>query len=72
MEVQPHTFLTSALDIGEWSYSRPGCFTPGKRPPPVLLGYETGWDTEPVWTGWRREKNPAPPGNRYPVVQSVD
>jgi hypothetical protein len=24
-------FLTSALDGGEWSSSRPGCFTPGER-----------------------------------------
>jgi hypothetical protein len=26
-------FLTSALVGGEWSYSRPGCFTPQKKPP---------------------------------------
>jgi hypothetical protein len=32
-------FLTSALDGGEWSASRPGRFTPGKQsPPPYLLG----------------------------------
>jgi hypothetical protein len=31
MEVQRHTFLTSALQGGEWSASRPGRFTPGER-----------------------------------------
>jgi hypothetical protein len=29
MEVQLHVFLTSALDGGEWSASRPGCFIRG-------------------------------------------
>jgi len=28
-EVQPHAFLTSALEGREWSVSRPGHFTPG-------------------------------------------
>jgi hypothetical protein len=28
-----HIFLTSALGGGEWSASRPGCFTPGERAP---------------------------------------
>jgi len=31
VEVWRHAFLTSALDAGEWSASRPGCFTLGKR-----------------------------------------
>jgi hypothetical protein len=26
-----HIFMTSALAGGQWSASRPGCFTPGKR-----------------------------------------
>jgi hypothetical protein len=30
-DVQIHVFLTSALDGGEWSASRPGRFTPGER-----------------------------------------
>jgi hypothetical protein len=33
VEVQLHAFLTSALDGGEWSASRPGCFTPKERSP---------------------------------------
>jgi hypothetical protein len=31
VEVQPHTFLTSALDEGEWSASHPSCFIPWER-----------------------------------------
>jgi hypothetical protein len=33
VEVQLHAFLTSALDEGEWSVSRPGRFTPRGRAP---------------------------------------
>jgi hypothetical protein len=33
MEVQLHAFLTSALDGGDWSASRPDLFTAGKRIP---------------------------------------
>jgi len=31
-EVQHPSFLTSALDEGEWLTSHLGCFTPGKEP----------------------------------------
>jgi hypothetical protein len=31
MEVLLHAFLTSAVDVGEWSTSRPGRFTPRER-----------------------------------------
>jgi hypothetical protein len=43
--------LTSALDGGEWSASRPGRFTPGEKPL-VTIGYEAGWNSEPSWTRW--------------------
>jgi hypothetical protein len=33
VDVYIHTFLTSALDGGEWSASRPCRFTPGERAP---------------------------------------
>jgi hypothetical protein len=49
---------TSALDGSEWSVSRPGRFTPGERIP-----VEVGWDSEPVWTLWRREKSLVPRKN---------
>jgi hypothetical protein len=45
-----YPFTTSALDGGEWSASRPvRALTPGKRPP-VPIGQEAGWGSEPVWT----------------------
>jgi hypothetical protein len=36
VEVQVHAFLTSTLDGGEWSASRPGLFTPRERVPGTL------------------------------------
>jgi len=35
-------YLTSALDGGEWSASRPGCFTPRERAPgtPWIGGWQ--------------------------------
>jgi hypothetical protein len=33
VDVWLHTFLTLALDGGEWSASHPGCFTPRERDP---------------------------------------
>jgi len=38
VDVYFHAFLTSALDGGEWSATRPGHFTPGKeRKSPVSI-----------------------------------
>jgi len=39
--IAPHTFLTSALDGGEWSASRPTCFTLGETAPGIL--WIGGW-----------------------------
>jgi hypothetical protein len=66
-----NSFLTSALDEGEWSASRPGrALTPGKGPP-VLIVQEAGWAPEPVWTQRLQEKSSASFGDRTPGVQSV-
>jgi hypothetical protein len=47
MEVKFHTFLTAAVDAGEWSASRSGRFvTEGKSPIPILQ--VTGWTPKPV------------------------
>jgi hypothetical protein len=55
--------LTSALDGGEWSASRPGRFTPRERAPGTH--WIEGWVcSEPFWQRWRREKFPALAGNR--------
>jgi hypothetical protein len=51
-DIAPYSFMTSALDGGEWSASRPGrALSPGKGPP-VPIGQEAargpraGLDTE--------------------------
>jgi hypothetical protein len=54
VELWLHALLTSALDGGEWSASRPGGFTPGVRSP-LSIAWEAEWVLEPVWTLWRRE-----------------
>ena len=53
--------LTSALDWGGWSTPRPGRFTPGEDPVPIVQ--EAGWAPGPVCTG---AENLVPPGIRSP------
>jgi len=48
---------TSALDGDGWSTPRPGRFTPGKDPVPIVQ--EDGWAPGPAWTG---AENFAPAG----------
>jgi hypothetical protein len=52
-----YSFSTSELDGGEWSASRPGRAVPPGKGPPVLIGQETGWAPEPVWTLMLEEKS---------------
>jgi hypothetical protein len=52
--------LTSALDGGGWSVPRPGRFTHGNDPVPIVQ--ETGWAPGLVWTG---AENLAPTGIRF-------
>jgi hypothetical protein len=66
-----YSFLTSALDGGEWSESRPGRALPPGKEPPVSIVQEAGWASEPVWTQRLEEKSSAFVGDRTPVVQSV-
>jgi hypothetical protein len=73
VEVQLHVLLTSALDGGQWSTSRPGCFTPGERSPDVRLDMRLGgpqgrYDRD----GKDKKQISVPTGNRTTVVQSVD
>jgi hypothetical protein len=52
-----YSFLTSVLDKGQWSASRPGrALNPGKGPL-VPTVQETGWASEPVWTQRLEELN---------------
>jgi hypothetical protein len=50
-----YAFLTSELEGGEWSASRPGRALPPWKEPPVPTVQEAGWAPEPVWT-WRLEE----------------
>jgi hypothetical protein len=63
-----YSFLTSTLDGGEWSASRPGCALPPGKGPPVPIGQEAGWAPEPVWTQRPEEKSSASVGDRTLVV----
>jgi hypothetical protein len=56
---------------GEWSASRPNRALPPGKEPPVPIGQEARWASEPVWTQKLEEKSSAPVGDRTPVVQPV-
>jgi hypothetical protein len=63
-EVQLHSFLTSALDGGEWSTSRSGRFTPGKETR-YLLNRRLGGSQRRSGRFWRKlglcwDLNPGP------------
>jgi hypothetical protein len=66
-----YSFLTPALEGGEWSASRPGHALPLGKEPPVPTVQEAGWAPEPVWMQRLEEKSCVPVGNRTPAVQSV-
>jgi len=60
VEVQLYSFMTTALEWGEGSASRPGRSLPrGKDPVPIVQ--EAGWAPGPFWTG---AENLAPTGIR--------
>jgi hypothetical protein len=68
-----HSFLTSALDGGEWSASRPGCITPRERAPGThWIG---GWvGPRAVLDAVVKTKIPSPrreSSPRTPIVQPV-
>jgi hypothetical protein len=65
-----YSFLTLALDGGEWSASRPGRALPRGMDPPVPIVQEAGWASEPVWTQRLEEKSFAPAGDRTPIARS--
>jgi hypothetical protein len=67
-----YSFLTSALEGGEWSASRPVRALPLGKEPPVPIVQEAGWAPEPVWTQRLQEKSCASVGDRTPAVQSDD
>jgi hypothetical protein len=64
VEVQLKAFLTSELDVREWSALSPGRFTSSERAPLLIGQEETGWAPGPVCTLWRTNTSLAPAGNR--------
>jgi hypothetical protein len=65
-----YSFLTSALDGGVWSASRPGRALPPGKEPPVPIVQEAGWAPEPVWTQGLEETSSAPVGDRTSIARS--
>jgi hypothetical protein len=69
-----YSFMTSALDGGEWSASRRGRTLPPWKGPPVPIVQEAGWVPEAVWTQILEEKSSClcrESNLDRPVVQSV-
>jgi hypothetical protein len=66
-----YSFLTSALEGGELSASRPGRALPPVKEPPVPTVQEAGWAPEPVWTQGLEEKSSSSVGDRTLAVQPV-
>jgi hypothetical protein len=64
--IAQYPFVTSAQEEGGWSAPRPGRFTPGKYPVPIVQ--EAGWTPGSVWTC---VKNLAPPRFDPRTVQPV-
>jgi hypothetical protein len=65
-----YSFLTLALDGGEWSASRTsGALPPGKGPL-VPFVQEAGWAPEPIRTQRLKEKSIAFAGDPTPIVRS--
>jgi hypothetical protein len=62
-----YSFLTSALEGGEWPASRPGRALPPGKEPPVPTVQEAGWAPEPVWTQRLELKSSASVGDRIPA-----
>jgi hypothetical protein len=68
VEVELHDFLTSALDGGDLSASRPGRFTPEERAPGTQ--WTAGWvGPRAVLDAVAKRKKTASAGNRTPISQ---
>jgi hypothetical protein len=62
--------MTSAVDGGEWSASRPGRLLPQMKRPLVPIVQEAGWASGLVWTQSLEEKLFAPAGDRISIARS--
>jgi hypothetical protein len=65
-----YSFLTSALDGGYWSASRPSRALPPGKVPPVHVGQETGWGPRAsLDTELRGKKSLASAGDRTSIAR---
>jgi hypothetical protein len=66
MDEKLHTFLISVIDIGKWSASRSGHYSPEESSLSTHceIGWEAGWPQSPFGCG-------APGENRIPTVELV-
>jgi hypothetical protein len=65
-----HSFLALALDVGECSTSRRGCFSPGKNPGTHWIG-RLGGPQSRSWSFGEEKNLILPPGCEPRTVQSV-
>ena len=71
IEVQLYSFFNTGARWGAWS-SRPGCFTPGKDPVPIVQ--EDGWVPGPVWRGAKnhhRDSIPRPSSQQRVAIPTA-
>jgi hypothetical protein len=69
VEVQLHALLTSALDGGEWSLSRPDRFTPRERALGIYwIGCWVGPKSRSGRGGEKKNSQPLP-GLEPPIIQ---
>ena len=61
------SLLTSELNGGQWSTTRPNRFTPRQRTP-AFIEQTVGWTSKTFWTFWRKEKSWIPAGIRIPYL----
>lgn len=69
MQVQLHSFLTSAVFVEDWLASRPGHFTAGKNDL-FPVEQEVGWVPKSLWTLRGRDKSFTLAANRTAILRS--
>jgi hypothetical protein len=52
-----YSFLTLAIDAGEWSASFCSCSLPSGKGLTITIVQEAGWASEPLWTQRQEEKS---------------
>jgi hypothetical protein len=72
MEVQLQSFLTSAIDGGEWSASRTSRFTPRGKNPLYPLDRKLGGPQSRSGHGGEEKDFQPLPGLEPPTIQSTD